>query len=189
MSKKKMFYKGYRIIGCLILVLSMVFSSETVLANEVKNVNGLLTKDIHLVEKKGDFVYETNFSIVKPNTITAFSSAQANGKEKTHYGIATFKCYNKKGTWLFTVTLDATFHYNGKYVWCTYGYYSYKYNTNKGFGQSVTKNTYSSKKVTSKSKYIVKANIYNMNGYLGEHQFIISCTPNGKVDSSLTVTF
>lgn len=209
MSKKGLFYKGYCILGCLLLMFSMMFSHVTVSASEVKNMNGILAEDaneyscfneeggieevfisnkteneiMHSVEYDGDYVFEIDLSIVEPDTISALSTDQ------TKYGIATFKCNTSSGTWLYTAKLQATFHYNGTYAWCTYGYYSFTYNTDMGFGQSVTKNTYSSKKVTSKTKYIVKTSVYSKYGYEGDHKFKLTCTPNGTLNSNVTVTY
>lgn len=209
--KRRLLYKGYCVLGCLLLVLSVVLCPcETILANEAEDMNteleavdeeivlntsdgfeglnGVSTlsdagaESIHLVENSGDFKYELDVIISRENSTSATS------KERIAYGIGTFKCYYKNTTWLYTATLNATFHYNGTYAWTGYGHYSWKNNTKINFRQDVVQNTFSSKKVTGKTTYTVGTNVYCKYGYMGLHTLKITCTPKGVIDISKSIT-
>ena len=141
-------------------------------------------ESIHLESCDGDFRYILDLLVSTPNE-------NVRSNEEIKYGAGEFKCYYKDTIWVFTATLDATFHYNGTYVWATYGYYTYEYNTTIGFSQNITKNQYTSvsDKNKTKAKYVVKTQVKtNKYGDLGLHTFNLTCTPNGGLNITNTVS-
>lgn len=209
MKKKTCFYKPFCYLGCFLMLSSlMLFSYDAVYvyASEIENAGGAVadaTKDDvnfdmeedtealfsaeniesgenHTVKYMDGYRYEIDLSVTEPE-ITTY------GTERTKYGKGEFKCYNTSGVWLFTATLTATFHYNGKTAWTTYGYYSWEYNTSVGFGQSIQKNKFYSEKSTTKTKYVVKTAVYTAHGSIGVHTFKLTCTPQGNLNSTQSV--
>lgn len=179
----------------------MLFSYEAVYANEIVNAGsavaeatqddaeedtedffsteGIESGEIHSVKYVDDLRYELDLSVTEPE-ITTY------GTEQTKRGEGVFNCVNSNGTWLFTATLNATFHYNGTKAWTTYGFYSWEYNTNAGFGQSIQKNQYDSEK-KKKTKYVVMTDVYTSKGYIGLHTFKLTCTPQGVLNITNSV--
>ena len=197
-----------KILGSMILSFAMLISlgstSETSVSaktifNEkadikISDIGGknltqwAVDDEIHEVEYDGDYKYELDLVVVDSSNANAMKTATSTSAEQKKYAIGTFKCYYKNTVWVFTGNLQATFHYNGTYAWTTYGYYSWTNNTNINFSQNVTKNTYSSKKVTGKTKYVVKTSVNTCYGNLGTHTMKITCTPSGVVDSRISVS-
>jgi len=154
-----------------------------------KDLTGLNVDDeIHEVEYVGDYKYELDMVVLDSSSNNAMRTATSASNDNTHYAVGTFKCYYKNTTWVFTGNLRATFHYNGTYAWTTYGYYSWENNTSINFSQKVTKNSYSSEKVTGKTKYVVKTSVNTCYGNLGTHTMKITCTPKGSVVSGISVS-
>ena len=200
--------KNNKILGSIILIFAMLISvgstnGNSILAKTVpdrdtsiriseignEDLTGLKVNDeIHEVEYDGDYKYELDMVVLDSLSNNAMRTATSLSNDNTHYAIGTFKCYYKNTTWVYTGHLQATFHYNGTYAWATYGYYSWENNTSINFSQIVTKNTYSSKKVTGKTKYVVTTSVNTCYGNIGTHTMKITCTPNGVVDSSISVS-
>lgn len=90
--------------------------------------------------------------------------------------------FNSSNQVVWKSTLTATYKYNGTYVWCTSGI-TY-FNTDLGSTRTLTKNTYSSAKVTGNSYYRVDSTIYTSSyGVYYLHEYIC-CDKAGNLSSN-----
>jgi len=170
----------YLFILPLLLFCTVLYLQTTTYAAEDSTIT---------VTNDGCYTYTDKLNDSDEIKITIIKSTQSDNPllraTKTKTGNAgVIVTLSSDGTKVADISAEGNFKYDGTYVWGTSGTLHTNY-LRSGYTRSITKNTYSSAKTTSKSTYYTTTKIYKGSTLFDTVKINLSCSPSG----SLSVTY